>query len=122
MSLYPAAREIAPRLERHIAQHAAAGPSAGAPLPDAAAIEALVDAGCWGRLQRVVGSGAALSRAVLPPGRAVRPMRLAVPLPLGRRALERLAPVVEGQVIHLGVWREGGELGVWGTTRAIASF
>src|SRR5439155_17036492 len=46
-SLYPAARTFAPRLEEHFARHAAAGPNGappGAPLPDARAIEALIDA------------------------------------------------------------------------------
>src|SRR2546425_7823968 len=42
--------------------------------------------------------------------------------PLGPRALARLAPAVERPGIHLGVWREQGELVVWGTTRAIPSF
>ena len=39
------------------------------------------------------------------------------------RALARLAPAVERPGIHLGVWRrDGGDLFVWGTTRAIPSF
>src|SRR6185503_13153934 len=35
------------------------------------------------------------------------------------RALARLAPAVERPGIHLGVWREDGELRVWGATRSI---
>src|SRR3989442_14922012 len=46
----------------------------------------------------------------------------AAPLPLGPRALARLAPAVERRGIPLRVWRERGELVVWGTTRAIPSF
>ena len=52
----------------------------------------------------------------------MRPLRLAAPLPLGPRALARLAPAVERPGIHLGIWRERDELVVWGTTRAIPSF
>jgi hypothetical protein len=34
----------------------------------------------------------------------------------------RIAPAVERPGIHLGVWRDNGELRVWGTTRMIPSF
>ena len=46
-------------------------------------------------------------------------MLLKEALPLGPRALARLAPAVERPGIHLGVWRVAGELQVWGTTRAV---
>ena len=124
-SLYPAARTFAPRLEEHFARHAAADPQsppAGAPLPDARAIEALVDAAFWASLQREEGYAPEISLAFLPPERAARPLRFAAPLPLGPRALARLAPAVERPGIHLGVSRERGELVVWGTTRTIPSF
>jgi hypothetical protein len=49
----------------------------------------------------------------------VRPLRLSPPLPLGPRALAQLAPAVERPGIHLGVFRQAGELVVWGTTRAV---
>jgi len=122
--LYPAARRYAGRLEDHFARHAANGsrPSGGTPLPDARAIEALIDAGFWASLQREEGYAPEISLAFLPPERATRPLMLARPLPLGPRALARLAPAVERPGIHLGVWREGDELLVWGTTRAIPSF
>ncbi len=91
-------------------------------MPDARAIEALVDAAFWASLQREEGYAPEISLAFLPPERAVRPMLLAAPLPLGPRALARLAPAVERPGIHLGVWRRDRELEVWGTTRAIPSF
>jgi hypothetical protein len=115
--LYPAARAFARRLEDHFTQGAAASP--GTPLPDAAAIEALIDAAFWASLQREEGYAPEISLAYLPPDRAFRPLMLARPLPLGARALSRLAPAVERPGIHLGVWREGDALVVWGTTRAI---
>src|SRR2546427_3547371 len=120
--LYPAARTLAPRLEAHFARHAAAAPHAppaGPPLPDAQAIEALIDAAFWASLQREEGYAPEISLAFLPPERASRPLMFAAALPLGPRALARLAPAVERPGIHLGVWREQGELVVWGTTRAI---
>ena len=123
--LYPAARTYAARLEDHFARHAAAGApgsAEAAPLPDAGAIEVLIDAAFWASLQREEGRAPEISLAFLPPERTVRPLRLAAPLPLGPRALARLAPAVERPGIHLGVWRERDELVVWGTTRAIPSF
>jgi hypothetical protein len=119
---YPAARAFASRLEAHFVAHASSGPSGppvGVPLPDAEAIEALIDAGFWASLQREEGYAPEISLAFLPPERAIRPLMFAPPLPLGPRALARLAPAVERPGIHLGVWRQEGELRVWGTTRAI---
>jgi hypothetical protein len=123
--LYPAARSSAGRLRDLFARHSAAGArerSAGVPSPDAGAIEAMVDAGFWASLQREEGAPPEISLAFLPPERALRPLMFAAALPLGPRALARLAPAVERPGIHLGVWREQGELVVWGTTRAIPSF
>ncbi|PYQ02021.1 MAG: hypothetical protein DMF82_17370 [Acidobacteria bacterium] len=122
---YPAARAYAGRLEHHFARHAAAGlgrPAAATPLPDAATIEALVDAAFWASLQREEGFPPEISLAYQPPERAARTLMLAPSLSLGPRALARLAPAVERPGIHLGVWRDRGELVVWGTTRAIPSF
>jgi hypothetical protein len=123
-SLYPAARTFAPKLQEYFARHAPAAPSstAGAPLPDARAIESIIDTGFWASLQREEGYAPEISLALLPPERAARPLMLATPLPLGPRALARLAPAVERPGIHLGVWPQGEELVVWGTTRAIPSF
>ena len=123
--LYPAARTFAARLEGHFARHAGAGargPSAGAPSADSGAIEAMVDAAFWASLQREEGYPPEISLAFLPPERALRPLMFAEALPLGPRALARLAPAVQRPGIHLGVWREHGELVVWGTTRAVPSF
>jgi len=120
--LYAAARSAAPGLVDYFARQAAAGPArpaAGAGLPDAATIEALIDAGFWASLQREEGYAPEISLAYLPPERAARPLMLAEPLPLGPRALARLAPAVERPGIHLGVWRDQGALRVWGTTRTI---
>jgi len=123
--LYAAARTAAAGLVGYFAAHAAQGPSSGsaaAGLPDVATVEALIDAGFWASLQREEGYAPEISLAYLPPERAVRPLLLAGSLPLGPRALARLAPAVERPGIHLGVWRQAGELRVWGTTRAIPTF
>jgi DNA integrity scanning protein DisA with diadenylate cyclase activity len=121
--IYPAARMLAGRLAEHFAQLVPrdAVPEAP-PLPDAETIEAIVDAAFWASLQHEEGYAPEISLVFLPPERAGNPLLLAAPLPLGPRALARLAPAVERPGIHLGVWRERGELRVWGTTRSIPSF
>jgi sensor domain DACNV-containing protein len=120
---YPAARTYAARLADHFTRHhAGRSGSSGTLSPDASAVEALIDAGFWASLQREEGYAPEISLAFLPPERAGRPLMLAAPLPLGARALARLAPAVERPGIHLGVWPERDELVVWGTTRDIPSF
>jgi hypothetical protein len=42
-------------------------------------------------------------------------------LPLTPANLTKLAPAVERPGIHLGVWREGPEIYIWGATRMVAS-
>jgi len=121
---YPSARAIARRLEAHFARAAEGRDPAvpPGPRPDAAAIEAIVDAAFWASLQREEGYAPEISLAFLPPERAVHPLRLATPLPLGARALARLAPAVERPGIHLGVWHDAAGLSVWGTTREVPRF
>jgi hypothetical protein len=82
----------------------------------------MIDAAFWASLQREEGYEPEISLTFLPPERAVRPLRFERPLPLSSRALARLAPAVERPGIHLGVFRQGTELVVWGTTRAVPSF
>jgi len=117
--LYPAARAFAPRLEQHFRRHAADPKDEASNGPDAGEIESLIDAAFWASLQREEGYAPEISLALLPPDRAAQPLRFATPLPLGPRALARLAPAVERPGIHLGVWPLGGNLVVWGTTRAV---
>ncbi|MEO7189609.1 MAG: putative sensor domain DACNV-containing protein [Vicinamibacterales bacterium] len=121
---YPAARVVATKVLAHFAQHMAAARARGrtklAPEPDAAAIEAIVDAAFWASLRREEGATPKISLAFMPPAASEQPLRFARQLPLSAVALARLAPAVERPGIHLGVWRdEDGELRVWGTTRQI---
>jgi len=115
---------VAARLADHFARHAAVGPdhpAADTPLPDREAVEAMIDSAFWASLQREEGYSPEISLAFLPPGRAQHPLTLGSALPLGPRTLARLAPAVERPGIHLGIWRERGELIVWGTTRTMPS-
>ena len=111
---YPAARSAARAVEAHFRRHAGV-----AHVPDAAAIERIVDAAFWASLRREEGRAPTISLAYLPPEQAGPALRFDRRLTLDPAALTRLAPAVERPGIHLGVWPDGGELYVWGATRTI---
>jgi len=120
---YAAARAVASLVEAHFARHLAAARQRTwlelATQPDAAVIEAIIDAGFWASLRREEGYSPKISLAFLRPEQAGQPLLFEHSLPLTPAALARLAPAVERPGIHLGVWREGDQLSVWGTTRTI---
>lgn len=120
---YPAAREIAPKVQAHFIRNveeiAPDDPASPAAIPTIDDIETVVDAAFWASLRREEGYLPRISLALLPPERSVHPLFFDRPLPLSPVGLVRIAPAVERRGIHLGVWREGDELRVWGTTRVI---
>lgn len=120
---YPAARAVAATVQAHFARNLAAArqydPQELASLPDAQAIEAIINVAFWASLRREEGFSPKISLAFLSPEQAGQPMRFEQQLPLTPAALSRLAPAVERPGIHLGVWRDRDELRVWGTTRTI---
>ena len=120
---YPAARLVAPKVEAHFAHHAEDARRRGrvGPViaPDADTIEALIDAAFWASLRREESFVPKISLAFMPPEMARHPMLFERPLPLTPDKLVKVAPAVERPGIHLGVWRDGGELYVWGTVRTI---
>jgi len=123
---YPAARSVATTVEAYFASHLAEARQLSrqelAPAPDAAAVEAIIDAAFWASLRREEGYAPKISLAFLPPEQAGKPLTFDHPFALTPPALSRLAPAVERPGIHLGVWRdhdESSDLRVWGTTRNI---
>jgi len=123
---YPAARTAAATAEAYFARHREAAQRRGAkklaPPPDAATIEAIIEAAFWASLRREEGYSPKISLAFLPPEHAGEPLQFERQLPLTPHNLSRLAPAVERPGIHLGVWRtseNSDQLSVWGTTRAI---
>jgi hypothetical protein len=122
--VYPAARAVAATMERYFRRYLEAeGQGDRADLvPDAEAIERIVDAAFWASLRREEGYVPHISLAFLRPDQTVSPLMFERPLTLGPAALAKLAPAVERPGIHLGVARENGELRVWGATRTIPTF
>ena len=124
-SAYPAAHIAAGRIrshfERHLTRPALHRDGSAAP-PDAAAVEAIVEAAFWASLRREEGYIPRISLAFVAPEAVKWPLKFDRPLPLAAQPLTRLAPAVERPGIHLGVWRWGGQLLVWGATRNLPPF
>ncbi len=123
---YAAARIVSPTVHAYFARrmaHARKGnPGCLASVPEADAIEAMIDAAFWASLRREEGYLPRISLAFLSPEEAVHPLVFERALPLAPAPLTRIAPAVERHGIHLGVWLSGEELYVWGTTRTIPSY
>jgi Probable sensor domain DACNV len=123
---YPAAWAVAPTVENHFARHLAAARDRGepglAPPPDAQSIEAIINATFWASLRPEEGEFPKISLAFVPPEQTKQPLIFEYRLPLATDILTKLAPAVEREGIHLGVWRDGDELYVWGAVRTLPSF
>jgi hypothetical protein len=90
-----------------------------APLPDVETMHAVIDAAFWASLRREEGYVPKISLAYVCMQHALTPIVFDRPLRLSAEALARVSPAVERPGIHLGVWRENGELCVWGITRNV---
>ena len=123
---YAVARAVTPRIHTHFSDHLAAARARGyqhlAMVPDAAAIEAMIDVAFWASLRREETYVPKISLAFLAPEETEHPLVLERSLPLDPTALTRVAPAVERPGIHLGVARFDGELRVWGTARTIPTY
>jgi len=123
---YAAARTVSSTVHAYFARRQAMALGEGqkhlASLPAAETIEAVIDAAFWASLRREEGYMPRISLAFLSPEEALHPLVFARALTLTPGALTRIGPAVERPGIHLGVWRNGDELYVWGTTRTIPKF
>jgi len=133
---YQAARAVSATIEAHFSSHLAAARERGeqklAPKPDAATIEAIIDATFWASLRREEGRSPKISLAFFPHEQVPQPLIFELPLPLTPAVLTKLGPAVERPGVHLGVWRAPNEHGqpassvdelhVWGATRKVPSF
>jgi hypothetical protein len=113
-------RSVAETVARHLQRHAGSAERA----PDAATIDRIINAAFWASLRREEGRTPTISLAYLPPPSQAAGTALFVerPLPLDPATLTKLAPAVERPGIHLGVWKNGDGLSLWGATRTIPPF
>ena len=112
---------VAAHFARHIRAARANGP-VDVDSPPSLAISAIIDAAFWASLRREEGNAPKISLAFLPPDHSKHTLRFATRLPLAPAVLAKVAPAVERPGIHLGVWRDGDEFFVWGTTREVPAF
>lgn len=123
---YQAAKIVASRIEAHFAKHLAEANAKGeadlAPQPPARVIEAILDAAFWSSLRKEEGHSPKISIAFLPPEQAGKPLVFNQKLPLNPNILTKLAPGVERGGIHIGVWHDGYNLHIWGTTLNIPNY
>src|SRR5216110_3010463 len=94
---YPAARAVAPKVRAHFERllESAAPHDRRSVLPDADAIEAIIDAAFWASLRREEGYVPKISLAFLAPGETAHPLTFERPLSLDPDVLTRIAPAVE---------------------------
>jgi len=123
---YAAARTVSPTVHAYFARRLAQARSEGrehlASLPPAEIVEAIIDAAFWASLRREEAYMPRISLAFLAPEESVHPLMFERTLALAAGALTRVAPAVERPGVHLGVWHNGDELYVWGTTRTIPKY
>ncbi|RZJ82277.1 MAG: hypothetical protein EOO47_01150 [Flavobacterium sp.] len=123
---YQAAKLVAPTIEAHFAQHLAEANAKGeldlAPQPPARVIEAILDAAFWSSLRKEEGHSPKISIAFIPPEQAGNPLLLKQTLPLNPDVLTKMAPGVERGGIHIGVWHDGYNLHIWGSTLSIPNY
>jgi hypothetical protein len=120
---YQAARIVSNAIANHFAHKMeAAGKYDGrnsAPMPDAQIIETILDVAFWASLRREEGNSPKISLAFLSPQHAGHAILFKERINLIPDALIKLSPGVERPGVHLGVWFEGEDLYVWGTTTTI---
>lgn len=123
---YQAAQIVAPAIETHFATHLAEASAKGeidlAPQPPARVVEAILDAAFWSSLRKEEGHSPKISIAFLPPEQATKPLLFKQHLPLNPNILTKLAPGVERGGIHIGVWHDGYDLYIWGTTLNLPNY
>jgi len=120
---YPPARRAATIVEDYFRRCRQSAESQDlAPMPDAAAAEAIIEAAFWASLQHEEGYRPKISLAYLPPEMVLYPMMFQRSLPLSPAALTKVAPAVKRPGIHLGVWHGETGLHVWGTSRLLPRF
>lgn len=123
---YQAANKVAEIIETHFFKHLALAKESGevdlACAPDAGIVEKMIDVAFWASLRKEEGNSTKISLAFLKPTQAGKPLLFEKRLQLTARVLSKLAPGVERAGVHVGVWYEGSELYIWGTTIKLPNY
>ena len=121
---YAAATTVLPHLAQHLASARMDDGVVAGTLPDVDTIASMIDAAFWASLRREEGFSPKISLAYVGPAQVPLPITFDRPIAVRAQPLTRLAPAVERPGIHLGIWcaSEGGDLCVWGATRALPPY
>ena len=118
---YPAARATAVRIFPHYSKRLSADNQTGL-LPDPDTIEAIINVAFWASLRREETWTPRISLSFVEPSHAEAALVFERPVPFASQSLTRLGPAVERPGVHLCVWRQNGDLSVWGATRDLPRF
>ena len=123
---YKAANNAAASIEHHFnyLHHTATalGEKELAAQPSTDQIEYMIDVAFWTSLRQEEGHLPKISIAFLSPNQTAHPLVFEQPLAFNADTVSKIAPGLERAGIHLGVWYEGDELYIWGSTLNIPNF
>lgn len=125
-STYQAASKVAAPIAEHFAKHLACAEKNGeedlASAPSEMIVQKIIDVAFWASLRKEEGITTRISIAFMSPDEVGKPLLFGHRLPFGVKMLTKLAPGVERAGVHVGVWHEGGELYIWGTTIQLPNY
>ncbi|SKB25725.1 hypothetical protein SAMN05660226_00019 [Parapedobacter luteus] len=116
---YLAAKIVSHRIAAHFSKQAN---SAGAGIkhtPDAQVVESLIDTAFWASLRREEGYEPKISLAFVPPDMAGSSLVFHHQQRFTPHNLVKLSPAVVQPGIHLGIWLDGDNFYIWGTTHDV---
>jgi len=85
-------------------------------IPDIPVIEAIIDTAFWASLRREEGYEPKISLAFVPPDMAANSLVFHHRQRFTPYNLVKLSPAVVQPGIHLGIWMDGDDFYIWGTT------
>lgn len=119
---YLAAKMVSNEIKKHFEKQYESGKKESVQeslIPDTFVIEAIIDTAFWASLRHEEGFTPKISVAYLPPKEGEHNLILKHPQRLTPHHLVKLSPAVIEPGIHLGVWHDGEDLSIWGTTHNV---
>jgi len=113
---YLAARIVAPEIQAHFLR------GGTCIMPESFVIEALIDSAFWASLRHEEGYTPKISLAYLPPEADEQHLIFKQAQRLTPHRLVKLSPAALEPGIHLGVWHDGDNLVIWGTTHNVPAY
>ncbi|SFC44223.1 hypothetical protein SAMN05421747_11146 [Parapedobacter composti] len=116
---YLAARLVSHRIAAHFGAATNQSPIPQAYIPDTVTVEALLDAAFWASLRKEEGYEPKISLVFAAPEFTGDNLVFHTKQRLTPHHLVKLSPAVVQPGIHLGIWLEGDDYYIWGTTHDV---